>query len=217
MARTVRVKLRIETMRLAGAWFLGQLDTHPHLRQRFRTDTLEFMSSLAIRSGGEIKIDRNFALRFNEGWRTIFRRMAPHLCLQIRPYPAPASSGEDAIAEIVCDIGAALRRPRGREPIDPLEAFDINERHKRTRCRSTAGAGGDEYAHELTGRDLGLSSKGAVSEAIRKGRKCVAEINQALCSLPPGATHLLTLTDPHAEPLQGVSVFLVPGCKQEAD
>lgn len=204
-------------MRLAGAWFLGHLEAHPRLRQRFRADTLEFMSSMSIRSGGEIKIDRAFAERFVMGWRLLFRSTAPHLCLQARPHLAPATSGEEAIAEIIADIGAALRRRRGREPIDPLEAFDINEGHKRTRRRSTAGCVGDEYAHELTARDLGVSSKGAVSEAITKGKRCVAAINQAVSDLPPGSTHLATLTDAHAGCLQGVSAFLVPWCKQEAD
>lgn len=217
MARTVRVKLRAETMRLAGAWFLATLEEHPHLRQRFRSETLDFMTSLATRSGGEVKIDRAFAERFVCGWTVTFRSTAPHLLLQVRPYLATAPTFYEAIAEIVADVGAALRRRRGREPIDPIEAYEANERNKRNRRRSASGAGGCDYAHELAAAELGFKSKTAICEAITKGKKCVAAINQALGDLPPGSEHLFTLTDAHAGCRWGVSAILVPSRKQKAD
>lgn len=219
----MRVKLRIETMRLAGAWFLEQLEAHPHLRQRFRGDTLAFMTSLATRTGEEIKIPRVFAERFVEGWHETFHRIDPRLSLQIRPYLGPATTGEEAIAEIVGDIGMALRKPRGRDPIDPIEAYEANDRHKKTRRRSAGGAGGCDYAHELAAAELGFKSKTAICEAITKGRVTKDRIHSMFMDaskvLPEGEKEILfVLTDAHEGGKSGVAMaVLVSPCKQEAD
>lgn len=208
----MRVKFRIETMRLAGAWFLEQLEAHPHLRQRFRGDTLAFMTSLATRTGEEIKIDRTFAQRFVSGWQIILRRLDSELILQPRPYLGPAITGEEAIAELVGDIKIRLSAKRGRPPLDPLVALSAVKHHKGARSRGDA-----ERSHERAMFDLNIKSKGAFAEAVKKGKAIDRRVGDVMKRLPPGTDLHTLLIDPHRADGPMILGLKVPPCKQEAD
>lgn len=212
----MRIALRVKAMRVAGKWFQDSLS--PKARQDLPKETFDLLDSLARRSGNYIEIERALAERFVVGWTDIIEQHRPDLLLQVRPCTGAPASGEEAVAEIVADIREALRRGRGRPPkIDPLVAYEANQKHKRSRkMRSSSGAHG-RYSHELVAESLGVSSKGNLAAAIRKGLETATNISKAKAMLPDGAEVLFVLTDSHDGGKSGVLVASVPPLKKDVD
>jgi hypothetical protein len=83
----------------------------------------------------------------------------------------------------------ALRRSRGKpRAVDPLEAFETNERFKRSLCYGQ----GESLAHAAA--ELGVSVRFAAA-ALPAGRELASVTNGAKRSLPPGAEILFALAD----------------------
>ncbi len=214
MTNLVKVTIRVEAMRLAGAWVEEELARIPTLARRFHPDTLKFLRKLSKRSSPRIEVDRGFAERFVAGWRVIFQDVAPVLLLREvdantrrMPEDAPLPiDGPHAMAEVVLDIQAALTRPRGRQHrVDPVEAFEANESHKRQRQRDLRGA---ISAHERAAEELGVS-KNTLTTAVKPGRETRQEEAQKLAQLPPGAVPLFHLLDYNAPAGDRIKVSVV--------
>lgn len=217
--KKLRVTLRVNAMRVAGKWFIDLIETRPHLRNSFSNEALDLLYSFSRRSGKFIEIDRIVAERFVDGWTYIIEQSDPMLFIQVRPCTGTPETGEEAIAEIVVDINKALRNGKGRPPeIDPLQAYEANLKHKRSRKRNYfSGVAGDPYASELAAESLGVKSKTSTEEAITKGRETATNISNAKAMLPDGAEVLFVLTDSHDGGKTGVLVASVPRCKKDVD
>ena len=167
----VRIKLRVEAMRAAGAWFLNAINENPSLKGKFRDDTFKFIASFSQRSGSFVEIERDFAWRFIVGWKTV---IPPSYLLQLRPCTTIPVDGLHAIAEIIMDMQKTLSQRKGRpDNIDPVEAYELNQKTKTNRAR-----GRSEYSHELVAEHFGVSNKGLISRKVSQGRKLVEFINE---------------------------------------
>lgn len=203
-AQNIRVGLRVSAMRVAGKWVLDS-------GQKLPKEKYDFLVSLSRRSGNFVEIDRAFAERFVAEWTSVIEQCRPDLLFQVRPCSGTPESGEEAIAEIVADIREALEKGKGAPAkIDPLEAYEANLKHKRSRTRTSSGVAGDPYAIELVAESLGVKSKTCIEAAIRKGRETATNISKAKAMLPDGAEVLFVLTDSHDGGKSGVLVASAP-------
>ncbi len=169
--KRVRIHLRVEAMRVAGKWFLDTVEANPSLKGKFRNDTFEFIASFSQRSGSFVELKKDFARRFIAGWKAV---IPPIYLLQERPCTCAPVDGLHAIAEIIVDMQQALSKTKGRpDNIDPVEAYELNEKIKKDRER-----GRSEYSSELVAEHFGVSSKGLVSKKIRQGRELIEFIKE---------------------------------------
>jgi len=161
--KKIRIPLRVEAMRCAGAWFLVELNKAPHLKAMLMEDSFRFFASLSQRSGAFVEVDVEFARRFICAWKSV---LPDHYFLQLRPCSGIPVDGLHAVAEIIVDMKLGLNKGKGRpDSVDPAEAYELNERFKANRLR-----GSSEYSHERVAEHFGITSKGVVSEKIRQGR-----------------------------------------------
>jgi hypothetical protein len=191
----VQVPLRAEAMRLAGDWVIAELTGAPRVRELLPSPIIDFLAGLAHRGRRrhldvrKVNLDRALAERLVAGWRHVFRWRAPELLLQLRPAPAPAD-GLHALAEIVADIQAALRRKRGRQDVaDPLEIHELNEKAK-----GTHGYGQDVSSREAVMLELGISER-TMYHALPLGRGLAEGLHNVKRLLPRGSDVLFVLAD----------------------
>lgn len=209
----MRVQLRTEAMRVVGKWFLEQLQESPNIRGELPVDQVDFLCSLAVRSGSYVEKGRPFFERFVARWGGAIALWDISLCLQFRPAFGVPSSPEAALAEIVEDMRMGLARKRGRQnKVYPVLAYEANVRAKATRQRSTAGVSAP-WSRELAAEEIGVS-RGAMSKAIKRGRE-IAEVIDAMKGVFPPTTEFpfALVNDPGEGAPQVVLAAVVKHCK----
>jgi hypothetical protein len=160
----IRINIRPATARAAGEWYEAELARNPALAERLQPDTRKFLEGLSKRTGKRISLEHDFAQRFVLGWRKTFIRSRCGDLLLVNQHEDRALTGIYALAELVANISAALKRGEGRPPkIDPLEAYvDAVEQRKRTGYIGRTS----DFIADVEGID-----KKTVEKALAKGRR----------------------------------------------
>lgn len=104
----MRVPVRPVAARMVGRWFLEQFKDHPNLRSELPTDQVDFLCSLAVRTGTYVEKGRPFFERFVLRWGAAIARWDINLCWQFRPAQGVLDTPEAALAELVEDMRTAL-------------------------------------------------------------------------------------------------------------
>ncbi|WP_079434207.1 hypothetical protein [Zoogloea sp. LCSB751] len=194
----MRVQVRSVAVKMVGQWFLEQLQEQPSLRGELPADQVEFLCSMAVRSGGYVEKGRPFFERFVVRWGGAIAIWNPGLCFQIRPALGVPPTPEAALAEIVEDIRTALQRKPGRQvKVYPVLAYEANERAKKSRKRNAAGIS-SAFSREAASDEIGVSL-GAMPKAVKRGRE-IAEVVQGMKALfPPGTEFPFALVNDRGE------------------
>ena len=126
----IKVPVRILTVRAAGRWFEQKLRSNPSVRGTANPEHLRFTETLSRHSGARLRMERAFAVDFVQRWTGFLASQDAHhlLLLAHEQSMRPPAEGIAALAELVCDISAALRRGEGAPPkLDPLQALEAVE------------------------------------------------------------------------------------------
>ena len=210
----MRVPVRPVAARMVGRWFLEQFKDHPNLRSELPTDQVDFLCSLAVRTGTYVEKGRPFFERFVLRWGEAIARWDINLCWQFRPAQGVLDTPEAALAELVEDMRTALARTPGRQTkVYPVLAYEANERAKKGKLRNAAGVSAAS-AREAASSSIGVS-QGAMSKAVKRGRE-IAEVIEALKGLcPEGAEFTFALVNDRGEgPHDIVLAAVMSACKK---
>jgi hypothetical protein len=178
----VKVPVRIETLWAVGEWYVDSVAQRPSLADSLRPDAHRFMTGLLLRKSSPLKLDRDFAERFVEAWSEVFIKWnrAGLLVSIADPADRAPVEGIDALAELVADIGSAIRATEGRpERVDAVEAVGMVEAKKVGRQRGQA-----EQAVELAAEEAGVSVK-TMERARAKGKRIISNVRKAIGDAEP--------------------------------
>jgi hypothetical protein len=160
--KQVKVTLSAATMLLAGQWMLQRPlrdNWNPLLREFF-----EGMESRGRRKGAAVRsvaLDRESAEILA---RSALAEMGD------RGIPTDAEPGFKAVLQIFSAIIEAVMTPTGRPmAIDPIEAFERNETHKKSRGPRSRG---NKTSVEVVAEDLRVTSR-SVDAAIAQARPII--------------------------------------------
>ena len=205
----IKVHLRSTTLMHVSPWLENEFNTGFD-RNKLQPDMREFFDSL-IKKGAMINatdtclkkrfdLDRKFAEQFVV--RTLHWLDSNHPRLLLKRTDYVAGNGLTAIAEIAMDIKVALERKEGRPlAIDPLHAYELNEREKATHKRACNNSHNINPSHEIVANNLGVT-KNTLYSAISKGRDAAKTIAEARSSLPSDANPLFALVDSEAKTVE---------------
>lgn len=210
----MRVPVRPVATRMVGRWFLEQFKEHPNLRSELPKDQVDFLCSLAVRTGAYVEKGRPFFEQFVARWGAAIALWDMNLCFQFRPAQGTPDSPEAALAELVEDVRTALARKPGRQTkVYPILAYEANERAKGDRLRNAAGVS-VASARETASHDIGVS-QGAMSKAVKRGRE-IAQVIEALKGLCPQGTEFpFALVNDRGEgPPDVVLAAMITTCKK---
>ena len=208
----VKVYLRPIAMRMASEWIDEQLAADASILPRFKRGFLDVVRVFnLLRKNGKVakettllNIDHDVAKRFVETLLPLFVKNAPHRLTQkifVDSVQLQPGNGEHAIAEVAQEIDMALRKKEGRPMTnaDPIVAFEINEKTKRTRCRNNYDTTAGQYSLfdnslDATAKAMKIS-KNSAAHLIKDGRDATTVIEDAKQQIPPGYEVFTTLVD----------------------
>lgn len=194
----IKVSVRIQTVREAGRWFEEAFQARPDLREQRSPEELKFITGLARRSSGRIRIERAFAERFVTAWKHTFVKTGrAELLLSVQPYEArDPATGVYALAELIADISLALRAREGAPPkLDPVEALEAVEE-----ARARARTGERTEAVAVAAQALGVSPN-TLEKQRSQGATIRERVRHALAGTPadpkvnPHADHIILTED----------------------